>query len=203
MYRFYLGDLAFPVAPGKVIWKKEGQNEQFTLINQQQSSMIHPPALTEIQFEAILPGQKAPCYGTGVGEPFAMVALLEQMAQEKKPVDFQVVREALPYGRGLRITLMTVTLERFTVIEDAAEGFDLLVKVVLREYRQRATVQKNAPTQRPENKEKPDAYTVKAGDTLWGICRRIQNDGSLCYDVAQKNGITDPDRIYPGQVIYF
>ena len=106
-------------------------------------------------------------------------------------------------GGGHRITLMTVTLERFTVIEDAAEGFDLLVKVVLREYRQRATVQKNAPTQRPENKEKPDAYTVKAGDTLWGICRRIQNDGSLCYDVAQKNGITDPDRIYPGQVIYF
>lgn len=41
-------------------------------------------------------------------------------------------------------------------------------------------------------------YTVKLGDTLSGIA---QGYGTTYQAIAQKNGISDPDKIYPGQVL--
>lgn len=42
------------------------------------------------------------------------------------------------------------------------------------------------------------SYTVKRGDTLWGISRRY---GVTVRYLANKNGIRNPNLIYPGQVI--
>ena len=39
-------------------------------------------------------------------------------------------------------------------------------------------------------------YTVKSGDTLWGIAGRF---GTTPEAIAEENGITDPNRIYAGQ----
>ncbi|WP_165046171.1 LysM domain-containing protein [Adlercreutzia sp. ZJ138] len=39
-------------------------------------------------------------------------------------------------------------------------------------------------------------YTVKAGDTLSSIAARC---GTTYLSIAAKNGIADPNRIYPGQ----
>ena len=41
-------------------------------------------------------------------------------------------------------------------------------------------------------------YTVRAGDTLWGISRRY---GTTVAELAGLNGIRNPDLIYPGQVL--
>ena len=41
-------------------------------------------------------------------------------------------------------------------------------------------------------------YTVKKGDTLSGIAARY---GTTYQKLAKDNGISDPDRIYPGQKI--
>lgn len=41
-------------------------------------------------------------------------------------------------------------------------------------------------------------YTVRAGDTLWGISRRY---GTTVAELAGLNGIWNPDLIYPGQVL--
>ena len=48
--------------------------------------------------------------------------------------------------------------------------------------------------------EKTDAgvyYTVRAGDTLWGIAQRF---GSSVSAVVEANGIKNPDLIYAGEV---
>ena len=42
------------------------------------------------------------------------------------------------------------------------------------------------------------SYIVKRGDTLWGISRRY---GVTVRYLANKNGIRNPNLIYPGQVI--
>lgn len=44
-------------------------------------------------------------------------------------------------------------------------------------------------------------YTVKPGDTLSGICQRELGNAMLYREVAELNGIVDPNLIYPGQVI--
>lgn len=41
-------------------------------------------------------------------------------------------------------------------------------------------------------------YTVKSGDTLSGIASKY---GTTYQEIARKNGITNPNKIYPGQVL--
>ncbi|OPY11024.1 MAG: RlpA-like protein precursor [Syntrophaceae bacterium PtaB.Bin038] len=42
-------------------------------------------------------------------------------------------------------------------------------------------------------------YTVREGDTLWGLARRYP--GSTAEQIARENGISNPDRIHPGQKV--
>ena len=46
-------------------------------------------------------------------------------------------------------------------------------------------------------------YTIKKGDTLWGIAQDFYNDGSKYPVIVEANieVIKDPDLIYPGQTI--
>ena len=44
----------------------------------------------------------------------------------------------------------------------------------------------------------PCKPTVQKGDTLWGI---TQTYGTTVAALAERNGLANPDRIYPGQVI--
>jgi nucleoid-associated protein YgaU len=46
-------------------------------------------------------------------------------------------------------------------------------------------------------------YIVQAGDTLWAIAKRFLGDGSRYRELARRNGISNPDLIYPGQVIHY
>lgn len=50
-----------------------------------------------------------------------------------------------------------------------------------------------------------NTYVVKSGDTLSEICFRHLNDGTKpSYEaIARLNSITDPNKITPGQKIYF
>jgi nucleoid-associated protein YgaU len=47
----------------------------------------------------------------------------------------------------------------------------------------------------------PTEYTVAEGDTLWSIAARFTGDPHEFRRLAAENGISNPDRIYPGQKI--
>ncbi|MBG6135405.1 LysM peptidoglycan-binding domain-containing protein [Longispora fulva] len=44
-------------------------------------------------------------------------------------------------------------------------------------------------------------YTVQSGDTLWGIAEQFYGDGNRYMEIANANGISNPDLINPGQVL--
>ena len=44
-------------------------------------------------------------------------------------------------------------------------------------------------------------YTVKTGDNLWLIAKTQLGDGKKYREIAELNGIANPDLIYPGQVL--
>ena len=43
-------------------------------------------------------------------------------------------------------------------------------------------------------------YTIKSGDTLWGIAQRYNTTWQFLYNL-NRDKISNPDKIYPGQVI--
>ena len=47
----------------------------------------------------------------------------------------------------------------------------------------------------------PRIYTVVSGDTLWAIAERFYGDGNRYQQIADANGIPNPDLIHPGQVV--
>lgn len=60
------------------------------------------------------------------------------------------------------------------------------------------TVSSPVVTIEPAKDENPDTYTVKAGDTLWGIGQKYH----MSYmKIAQENNISSPYIIRPGQVL--
>ncbi|MDD5555948.1 MAG: LysM domain-containing protein [bacterium] len=46
------------------------------------------------------------------------------------------------------------------------------------------------------------AYTVKKGDNIWLICRRVLNDPAAVERVIRENDLSDPNALHVGDVIY-
>jgi LysM repeat protein len=55
------------------------------------------------------------------------------------------------------------------------------------------------PPAAPAGPTSTQTYTVQSGDTLWDIAERVYGDGREYPRIARASGISDPDRIYPGQ----
>ena len=51
----------------------------------------------------------------------------------------------------------------------------------------------------PSNTSKSDTYIVKKGDTLYNIAKKVYGDGNKYLELAEKNGISNPNFILDGQ----
>lgn len=106
-------------------------------------------------------------------------------------------------------------VESFSYDVRAGEEDDVYFELALIEYKpfgakkiviKENKTEKEAP-QREETKEKPSKdYTVKKGDSLWGICKshgKSGNDWNELYEIPENKKIigNNPNLIYPGQVL--
>ena len=68
----------------------------------------------------------------------------------------------------------------------------------------KATVAKAAAAPKiTKNPKAQKTYTVKSGDTLWGIAKQFYGSGAKYTTIynANKGKIKNPNLIYPGQVL--
>lgn len=139
---------------------------------------------------------------------------IEKLKIEKKPFQFIVSRK-MPNNNVIFDTNMKVTLEEYTIKEEAKEGFDIKVSIKLKQYRDYSTktMQITIKQYRPvavettSNRSSNTApstktYTVVKGDCLWNIARKYYGDGSQYMKIynANRDKIKKPSLIYPGQV---
>jgi LysM repeat protein len=213
MYNFYLDRVLLPVAPSKLTLRIKNQNKTLELMNLGEINILKKAGLTSISFECLLPGREYPFaeYQGGFKESSFYLEHLEKLKIDQKPFRFLISRLS-PSGGYLFGTNMEVSLEEYSIVEDASNGQDITVSVELKQYKHYATqklqtisnqgdiILAKAVTERPA-KEPAKSYTVKSGDTLWAICKRELGDGSIYAAVAAANGIKNPNLIYPGQVI--
>ncbi len=53
----------------------------------------------------------------------------------------------------------------------------------------------------PNSEDTPNSYTIKSGDTYWGIAQKIYGDGSLYTIILDANGLTKNSSIKAGDEI--
>ena len=218
-YEFYMGKMLCPVSPSKLQIKIKGQNKTLTLIDEGEVNILKKSGLSEISFELLLPNVKYPfaTYKSGFVNAKYFLDEIEKMKAESKPFQFIVTR-TFPSGKMLFDTNMKVTLESYDIEENAEQGFDVIVSVKLKQYREygtktctiindsgktTASVQNSRPAENSPAPTTNKTYTVQKGDCLWNIAKKFYGNGAkytVIYN-ANKDKIKNPNLIYPGQVL--
>lgn len=212
-YYFYLDGVLLPVTPGSLELKINNNNKTLTLIDNGEINMLKSPGLTDISFEALLPSFNYPFNNPDTQKPEVYLEKFEKLKTSKKPFVFSVSRTK-PNGDYMFDNSMNVSLEEYKIEEDADKyGFDIMVSIELKQYREFKTrflttkTSTNGKTtaavkkSRTTSKTIAKTYTVKKGDTLWGIAKKQLNDGSKYKELAKLNGISNPNKLKVGQVI--
>ncbi len=218
-YNCYLGGVLMPVTPAKLTIKVKGKNKTLELLNGGEINFLRAPGLTEITLPLTFPML------TGARRPDYYLNILEKLKTGKQTTQFIMTRTA-PNGKLLFDTNIKVSVEDYSIAENANNGLDLSVEVNLKQYRNYGTktvkvkteekketttdtqTQKKTTaevkTERPASTApKATTYTVKKGDTLWGISKKYLGNGAKYNTIyeANKGIIKNPNLIYVGQVL--
>lgn len=135
-YDFYLKDCLLPIAPEKLQIKINNANDTLTLINEGEINVLKAPELTDIEFECRIPQVKYPfaSYKSGFKGASYFLGFFEGLKTGKKPFQF-IVSRTMPNGKVLFSTNIKVSMEDYKITEQAKDGFDLTVKINLKQYR--------------------------------------------------------------------
>lgn len=196
-YTFFFGKLQFPVTPDKLTVKIKNQNKTTTLINDGEINILKLPGLTEIEFDACFPQVRYPfaSYPQGFQPPEYYMQAFEALKKNREPFQF-IVSRASPAGKRYFSTNLRVSLEDYSVKEDAKEGNDVTISFNLKQYRDygtkpvkitpKKTVKKTAAP-RAAPKKKGKTYKVKGGDMLWGIAKKYYGNGAQYTKIYNAN----------------
>ena len=134
-YDFYLGRCLLPVTPSKLTVQINNANETVTLIDEGEINILRQAGLTEIEFECAIPQVQYPfaVYPAGFQDANYFLDYFEALKTSCKPFQFIVCRR-MPQGSTLFDTNIRVSLEDYRISEDAKDGFDLNVKISLKQW---------------------------------------------------------------------
>lgn len=217
MYQFYFKQdteqIALPLAPAEFQTRVGNSNSTVHMMNVGEINILKNIGLREFTFTILLPDVP---FGflienSSWKKPIFYLNKFAQYKSSKKPVNLIIFRK-LSDGSQLFNGNIEVSFEEYSVIEKAGEQGDFWVQLRLKEYRKATSTSYKVVYEQGgaaltvagasrEGKDIPKTYTVQAGDSLWKIAKKLMNDGSKCYEIARANNISDPAKIYPGQIL--
>lgn len=143
-YKCYIGGVLMPETPAKLTVKVKGKNATLTLLNEGEINFLRAPGLTEITLPLTLPML------SGEHPPEYYLNILEKLKTGKQTTQFILTRTT-PSGRLLFDTNIKVSVENYTISENAANGLDLSVEVELKQYRDYSTKTVKVETETKRN----------------------------------------------------
>lgn len=206
-YLVCLGNMQFPIPPTKIATKVNGQNKTITLINGTEINVLKPAGLTEFSFEVRLPQQAYhfSMYKEGVfrGAQYFLKEL-EKIKTKRKICQFAIYRKKF-LREGEKVsstdlfgTNIKVSLEDYTISEEASEGLDVMVSITLKQYVAYGTKKVKWKKKKKKYVLKPEVwrkgrlvqkntYIVKKGDTLANIAKKFYKDSSEWKKIYKAN----------------
>ena len=139
-YDFYLDKCLLPVTPSKLSLKINNANKTLTLINEGEINILKKAELTDIEFDCEIPQTNYPyaIYKSGFLGASYFLGYFERLKTKRKPFQFIVCRQ-MPNGKKLFNTNIKVSMEDYKITEDVKEGFDLKIKIKLKQYQEYGT----------------------------------------------------------------
>lgn len=221
-YDFYLKEMLLPVPPSQLKVSINDGNSQHIMISEGQINLLKRAKLTDIEFECDFPQVRYPYarYVEGFKPAKYYLDYLEKLKTDRKPFQF-IVSRVMPTGKVLFNTNIKVALQDYTLTEKAVNGFDVTVKVKLKQYRDYATKTVEIKQEKPKDPPKaevkktrppsttnnapssglPTTYTVKTGDCCWTIAKHFYGDPTKYPLIEKANGFKQPYYIYTGDKI--
>ncbi len=186
MYKMYLKRILVPVMPEQIKLKIPNRNKTIDLVNDGEVNLLKSAGLTEIEFDLMIPNVKYPfaSYKNGFKRAYYYLEYIERLKTDGKAFSFIVYRN-LPNGKNLYQTAMKVTLEEYTVNEAAEDGFDAVVTIKLKRWKDYGTktvkiINGKVVTKTMGRAQKdiklPTTHKVKKTDTIWSIAKKYYGD---------------------------
>lgn len=236
----YLKKILVPVMPEKIKMKFPNRNETIDLANDGEVNLLKSPGLTEIEFDLLIPNVEYPfaTYKHGFKRAYYYLEYIERLKTEEKPFSF-IVERYIPKieenekwyinkdgevtkrekisrlnqkGMELYSTGMKVTLEEYTVEESADEGFDCIIKIKLKQWKEygtkvvtikkakNSTVKTSKKTRTKKTIKLPATHKVTKKDTIWALAKKYYGDELKYLPIykANKKQLKNPEDLKPG-----
>lgn len=238
-YHFFVDDLELPYAPSKLKVTIGSNNQTVELINGNEINILKNPKLTEIEFDIELPRGRQYAFANTLVSSKTYTDYFEELMLTKKPTKLVITRPnpMLNGSTGIggtsedfESTVLTVSLEGYTLEEDAENAYDIVVSLKFKEYVSYGTVNKKVTTNNNSSNSGGNkvtvqtttktvtankSYTVQSGDTLQSISKKFYGttekwetiynaNKTIIEETAQKNGRKSSSNghwIYPGTVL--
>lgn len=192
------GSLQLPVKPSEYNISVSSNNTVVNVIRTGDINLKGKTGLRAISLSSFFPSKAYNFTAGTIPSPTSCVTQIEAMRNSDTPCRV-IITDVLN---------MECTIESFTYGERDATG-DIYYTISIQEYKKPiAQTVSSAGGESTRTAKKPEessgkTYTVKKGDCLWKISKQFYGKGSeysKIYD-ANKNIISDPNKIYVGQVL--
>jgi LysM domain. len=200
----------FPVLPDEINIKRDGSGKDYNIIGTGPISTIEKPKLAEISFKSFFPGHNYPFnqsiyhWNTNVPDPNAYVNDINRWMHSGYPVRFVYVGSNSEDDTA-KISL-PMSIESFERWEEAGSPGDIFYSLKLKEYvfhypqkvkavttTDGTTKLLKGPPKRSDERVPAKTYTLKPGDTLMKVARKLLDDDARWKEIQKLNGITDAD----------
>ena len=197
--------LRIPVLPEKFTVSIGSNNSSVDVVGLGEIVVKQSRPAYQFKFSSFFPARRFPGLSVSYLSPPQMcIEQIKRWIDGKKPVHIIIT------GVGIDAYC---TIENFSYYEKGGDVGTMYYDLSLKEYREvtvrmvmvaqgQATVEKTET--RVDNTTAPKTYTVKKGDCLWNIAKQLYGSGadySKIYDANKGTVGSNPNRIYPGQVL--
>lgn len=203
--------IELPVNPERLSIETKSNHKSYALMNVGEVSVLDYPMGSKVLIESFFPA-KSSYFAKGISVPYTPAECVDKIIAWRDSLHPM----RLTVTGGAKDLSLPCSIERFDYWENWGEEGDIYFRLELKEYKWYKLTNVSSANagsgnsgsnggqsggNRPTESGTPTTYTVKAGDTLWKICKLYLGDGNKYKEIAALNNISNPNLIRVGQVI--